>query len=68
MLSLEEKRKIKDVLTQLNVREDINMAYFLNLIVKIDKEVSGLSEQIDRVLRTQKVLAEKLDALSQRIG
>ncbi|BCR35563.1 hypothetical protein MPAN_004560 [Mariniplasma anaerobium] len=68
MLSLKEQQKVKDVLRQLNVRDDINMAFILDLIINSNKDISILSDKLDQVLRNQRNLADELETVLRKIG
>lgn len=68
MLSAEEKKHIKDILSDgLGINKDINFAYFLTKIVETSKNVDEVMSRIKKIEYNQKVLEEKLDMIIRLI-
>ncbi len=62
MLTLEEKRKIKDILSEgLGINRNINLAYFLTEIDQTKKNVESLESKLNKVIYNQKIIDQKLD-------
>lgn len=62
MLTLEEKRKIKDILSEgLGINRNINLAYFLTEIDETKKNVESLESKLNTVIYNQKIIDQKLD-------
>ena len=68
MLSAEEKKHIKDVLSEgLGINRNINLAYFLTMIVEMDKGINELVSRIQKVEYNQRIIDEKLDRIIRLI-
>lgn len=67
MLNYDDKTKLKDVLSSLGVRADINMAYFLDSIIDSNKKIKSLESEVSDVLRNQKILEDKLNQILNRL-
>lgn len=64
MLTLQEKRHIKEVLSQgLGLNQNINFAYFLEAILKTNQHSQELLSRIERIEYNQRILDEKLDMI-----
>ena len=64
MLSLEEKRHIKEILSNgLNLNPNINFAYFLNAIDDTNSKTKELESKLQRVEYNQRLLNDKLDMI-----
>ena len=62
MLTLQEKNKIKDIISEgLGIRRDINFAYFLNEIDDTNDKIKRLESQMSIIISNQSILDEKLD-------
>lgn len=62
MLTLQEKNKIKDIISEgLGIRRDINFAYFLNEIDDTNDRIKRLESQLSIIISNQRILDEKLD-------
>ena len=64
MLSLDEKKKVKDIIEEgLGIRRDINFAFFLNEINNTNKNVETIKSQITQIICNQRNLETKLDRI-----
>lgn len=64
MLSLEEKRHIKEILSNgLNLNPNINFAYFLNAIDDTNSKSKELESKLQRVEYNQRLINDKLDMI-----
>lgn len=62
MLTLEEKRKIKDILSEgLGINRNINLSYFLTEIDQTKKNVESLESKLNVIIHNQKTIDQKLD-------
>ena len=68
MLTLQEKKHIKEILSQgLGINQNINFAYFLNSIDQTDKTTKEILSKIERIEYNQKILDNKLDMIIRLI-
>ena len=64
MLTLEEKKHIKDVLGEgLNINRNINFTYFLDAIDETNKKVKSIESILSTVIYNQRILDEKLNRI-----
>ena len=64
MLSVDEKKKVKDIIEEgLGIRRDINLAFFLNEINNTNKNVETIKSQITQIIYNQRNLEIKLDKI-----
>ena len=64
MLSLDEKKKVKDIIEEgLGIKRDINFAFFLNEINNTNKNVETIKSQITQIICNQRNLETKLDRI-----
>lgn len=64
MLSLDEKKRVKDIIEEgLGIRRDINFAFFLNEINDTNKNVETIKSQITQIICNQRDLETKLDRI-----
>lgn len=64
MLTLAEKKKVKDILADgLNIRRDINLPYFLDCIKRTNSKVDEINSRIDQIIYYQQCLDQKLDRI-----
>ena len=64
MLSINEKRKIKEVLSEgLNIRADINFPFYLDAINESSNKIKNLESNINTIIYNQRVLDEKMNKL-----
>lgn len=69
MLTLEEKNKIKDVLSDgLGINRNINLAFFLKKIVETSDATEEMKTQMDQIIRYQQNLDRKLDYIINLIN
>lgn len=69
MLTLAEKNKVKDVLAEgLNIRRDINLAFFLDSINNTNQKVNEMNSKINQILSNQRYLDQKLDIIVSRLN
>ena len=68
MLTLEEKRKVKDVLSALNVNPNINLAYFLNAIDNSNNNINSIKMLLNTIEYNQRLLDQKLDRIINLIA
>ena len=69
MLTIQEKNKIKDVISEgLGIRRDINFAYFLNAIDETNEKVKRLESQLNIILNNQKILDHKLNKIIELLN
>ena len=64
MLTIEEKRKIKDILGEgLGINPNINFPYFLQQIDATKIKVDELESKINQLLYAQHELSRKMDTI-----
>ena len=64
MLSLDEKKRVKDIIEEgLGIRRDINFPFFLNEINNTNKNVETIKSQITQIICNQRNLETKLDRI-----
>lgn len=64
MLTIEEKRHIKDILAEgLSINRNINFPYFLDAIDETNEKVKKLESVLNNVLYNQKILDNKLTTI-----
>ena len=72
MLDFNEKNKIRDVLKEvlidLNVNSNINMAYFLNSIDNTNKKINELESRLQMIQQNQVIINQKLDMIMRKIS
>lgn len=69
MLTVQEKDKIKDVISEgLGIRRDINLSYFLNEIDETNEKVKRLESQFNIILNNQRILDNKLNAIIELLN
>lgn len=68
MLSAEEKRHVKEILSDgLGINKDINLAYFLSQILETSRNVEEVMSRIKKIEYNQKAIEEKLDMIIRLI-
>lgn len=69
MLTLQEKNKIKAVLSEgLGIRRDINLAYFLNEIDETNGKIKKLESKLNLVIHNQQILDSKLNSIIELLN
>ena len=64
MLSYDEKKKIKEILSDgLNIRNDINFPFYLDVISESNKKIKNIESSINTIIYNQRVLDEKMNKL-----
>ena len=68
MLTQEEKKHIKEVLSQgLGLNQNINFAYFLRAIDETNEQTKAILSQIERIEYNQRMLDNKIDKIIRLI-
>lgn len=67
MLNFDEKKKIKDVLSELKINPNINLPYFLNSIDQTNKKINELESKLQRIIQNQVIIDQKLDIILRSI-
>lgn len=67
MLNYDEKIKIKDVLSELNINPNINLPYYLNSIDQINKKIIELESKLQRIMQNQAIIDQKIDIILRNI-
>jgi len=68
MLNYEEKKKIADILRELNINPDLNFAYFLDEIDETNEKVKSIESRLQQIIYNQKNIEKKLDLIIRKIG
>ncbi|HPG42198.1 MAG TPA: hypothetical protein PLJ98_00125 [Acholeplasmataceae bacterium] len=64
MLSYDEKKKIKEILSDgLNIRKDINFPFYLDAISESNEKIKNIESSINTIIYNQRVLDEKMNKL-----
>ena len=64
MLSIEEKEKIKDILSDgLKINKNIYLPYFLDAIQNTNLKVENIQTQLNQIVYNQRILEKKLDMI-----
>ena len=68
MLTVDEKKHIKDILSDgLGINRNINLAYFLTLILETKNNASEIISRIERIEYEQRNINDKLDRIIRLI-
>lgn len=68
MLTVQEKRHIKEILSQgLGINQNINFVYFLNAIDETNQRTKEILSKIERLEYNQRLLDSKLDMIIRLI-
>ena len=64
MLSYDEKKKIKEILSDgLNIRKDINFPFYFDAISESNEKIKNIESSINTIIYNQRVLDEKMNKL-----
>ena len=63
MLTLEEKRKVKDVISELNIDTRINFPYFLDCIDETNTKIKSLDSKLQMIINNQQIIDQKLNLI-----
>lgn len=67
MLTIEEKKKIEDILINLNINPKINFPYYLNKISDNAENIVTLESKIQSIYHKQQLIEQKLNYIIRLI-
>lgn len=66
-MTYEEKRKIEEILKNLNINPKINFPYYLNCVDNTNDLVKSLDSKLQQIIYNQRQLDAKLDMIIRKL-